>query len=146
MQLRALHGAWDMAGTSLPRRLFRNVRLMVPVCIALICSCFAAAAVLNMRLERMHALAQAAYFEQARAADLASVAGAALDRFAAAGVAFAHDPGARIGDPAIRNIAIFRGTALIAAARPGSALPAPPAFAAPRGLFRFGPEAGFGVA
>ena len=59
----------------------RNVRLTVPVCLILICSCLALAALLQMRLDRVHALDQAALFEQARARDLAAVAGASLDRF-----------------------------------------------------------------
>ena len=50
---------------------------MVPLCIALICGSFAAAAMLSLRLDRVHALSQAAYFEQTRAADLAAVAEAA---------------------------------------------------------------------
>ena len=53
----------------LARRLARDARFTVPVCIILICGCFAAAALLQMRLDRSHALAQAATFERARAAD-----------------------------------------------------------------------------
>src|SRR4051812_35303533 len=107
-QLRALTGSWDVAGWLRPRRLLRNNRLMVPVCIALICGSFAAAAILSMRLDRAHAINQAAQFEQVRATDLAEIAGAALDRFAQAGLGFARNPEAQVGDPAIRNIAVFQ--------------------------------------
>src|ERR1700744_2285260 len=107
-QMRALLGPWEMAGLNLPRRVLRNTRLVVPVSIALICGCFAAAAVLAMRLDHSHALDQATHFEQARPPDLAGGGGAALNRFAATGLAFARNPGARAADPAIRNIAIFR--------------------------------------
>ena len=128
-QLGALRGSWALAGA--PRRLIRNTRLTVPICIVLIFGALAAAAILNMRLDRAHALAQARIFEQQRATDLAAMAGASLDRLAAAGIAFARDPGARPADPIIRNIAVFRGGALIRAAQPQSALPPAPVFAGP---------------
>src|SRR4051794_17861074 len=112
-QLRALTGSWDFAGRLRPRRLLRDNRLMVPVCIALICGSFAAAAILSMRLDRAHAINQAGYFEQARAADLAATASATLDRLAQAGFDFARNPDARASDPAIRNIAIFEQGALV---------------------------------
>src|SRR6185312_4256301 len=68
--------------------------------------CFAAAAALQMRLDRVHALNQASYFEARRARDIASVTGAALDRMANLGRAFAD--GGEITTPdAVRNIAVF---------------------------------------
>jgi len=141
-QLRALLGPWEIAGVALPRRVFRNTRLMVPLCIALICGSFAAAAVLSLRLDRAHALRQTASFEETRAADLAAVAEAALNRFAGAGLSFARNPETRLGDPAIRNIAIFRGGRLESALKPLSAVPSPPVLKGPRAIFSFGPEAG----
>ena len=141
-QSRALLGPWEIAGLALPRRVFRNARLMVPLCIALICGSFAAAAVLSLRLDRAHALNQAAYFEAARAADLAAVAGAALDRLSAAGLAFARNPETRLADPAIRNIAVFRDGRLASALKPLTALPPQPAFKGTRSIFHFGPETG----
>ena len=140
--MRALLGPWEIAGVALPRRVFRNARLMVPLCIALICGSFAAAAVLSLRLDRAHALDQASYFEEGRAADLAAVTAAALDRLSSAGVAFAHDPETRSGDPAIRNIAVFRYGRLEAALKPLSAVPSKPVLKGPRTIFTFGPEAG----
>jgi len=68
-QLRALRGPWESVDFALPRRVLRNSRLMVPLCIALICGSFAAAAVLSLRLDRAHALNQATYFEETRAGE-----------------------------------------------------------------------------
>jgi signal transduction histidine kinase len=118
---------------------------MVPISIALICGSFAAAALLSMRLDRAHAMDQAAYFEQQRAADLAAIAGASLDRLADAGLHFARNPGAGLNDPAIRNIAVFQGGAPRAVLKTQSALPPQPDFAGPRSVFRFGPQAGLAL-
>ncbi|HXS05619.1 MAG TPA: HAMP domain-containing sensor histidine kinase [Rhizomicrobium sp.] len=141
-QLRALLGPWEIAGLPLPRHVFRNVRLMVPLCIALICGSFAAAAVLSLRLDRAHAVNQATYFEGERAGDLADIVGAALDRLANDGLTFARNPETRPADPALRNIAIFRAGQLTSALKPLSALPPAPTFKGPRTLFAFGPEIG----
>ena len=98
---------------SFVRRFGRDVRFTVPICIILICSSFAATALLEMRLDRSHALAQAARFEQARAFDLARATGAALDRYARMGAVFAASPeqfrGADLSraEPAIRDIAVW---------------------------------------
>ena len=144
-QLRALTGSWDVAGWLRPRRVLRNTRLMVPICIALICGSFAAAAILSMRLDRAHALNQAGQFEQVRAADLAEITGASLDRIAQAGLGFARNPDARASDPAIRNIAIFRNGVQTAALKPLSALPPQPVLSGDRTVFNFGPETGLAM-
>jgi len=141
-QLRALTGTWDVAGRFTARRLLRNTRLMVPLCIVLICGSFAAAAILSMRLDRAHAINQARYFEQARAADLAEITGTTLDRLAATGLGFARNPDMRLGDPAIRNIAVFQNGVMTSALKPWSALPPAPAFHGDRTVFSFGPETG----
>jgi signal transduction histidine kinase len=97
----------------LVRRVSRDIRFTVPLCIVLICGSFAATALLEMRLDRGHALAQAAQFEQARAADLARATGATLDRYARMGAVFAAGPEQyRAADlakaePAIRDIAVW---------------------------------------
>ncbi|HEY4275006.1 MAG TPA: HAMP domain-containing sensor histidine kinase [Rhizomicrobium sp.] len=143
--LGALKGPWELAGRTLPRRVLRNVRLMVPISIALICGSFAAVALLSMRLDRVHAMDQAAHSEQQRAADLAVVAGASLDRLAAAGLGFAHNPGTQAADPAIRNIAVFQGGAPRAVLNAQSALPPQPNVTGSRNLFRFGPQAGLAL-
>ena len=88
---------WDGAFAAvlqrpLARRITRDTRLAVPVCIVLICGCFAAAALLQMRLDRSHALAQAAVFEQERAGVIARVTGQTLDRYARLGSVFAASP------------------------------------------------------
>ena len=144
-QMRALTGSWGVAGWALPRRVLRKTRLMVPICIALICGSFAAAAILSMRMDRAHALNQAGHYEQLRAADLAALSGAALDRLAAAGLGFARNPDAHASDPAIRNIAVFENGAVIAALKPQSAVPPQPAFRGDRTVFTFGPETGLAV-
>jgi len=95
------------------RRLGSDIRLTVPLCIVLICGSFATTALLAMRLDKSHALAQAQAFAQARAADLASAAGTTLDRYARMGAVFAAGPEQfRAADlsraePAIRDIAVW---------------------------------------
>ncbi len=105
------------AQTSIPFAAFArasrwNIRLTVVACVVLICGAFAAAAVLQMRADRSHALAQAEIFESARAAGLAATAGASLDRIAALGRAFAD--GKQVDDAAngIVNIAVFDASGL----------------------------------
>jgi signal transduction histidine kinase len=99
---------WPMA-----RRFGRDIRFTVPLCIILICGSFAATALLQMRLDKSHALAQAARFEQARAADLADATAATLNRYARMGAVFAAGPAeyrsADLGraEPAIRDIAVW---------------------------------------
>src|SRR6201996_9779929 len=73
----AAAGRWPFV-----RRFGRDVRFTVPLCIILICGSFAATALLEMRLDKSHALAQARHFEQVRAADLARTTGAMLDHYA----------------------------------------------------------------
>jgi signal transduction histidine kinase len=68
----------------------RNIRLTVLLCVALICGTFAAAAALQMHNDRVHALAQAQFYETRRASDIAAVAGAALDRIEAGARSFAE--------------------------------------------------------
>jgi signal transduction histidine kinase len=95
------------------RRVLRERRYTVPICIVLICGCFAAAALLQMRLDRSHALAQAATFESERAAAIASATGQTLDRYARLGAVFAASPQQyRSADlagaePAIRDIVVW---------------------------------------
>jgi len=95
------------------RRLVRDGRYTIPICIILICGCFAAAALLQMRLDRSHALAQAATFEQERTLALAHATGQALDRYARLGAVFAASPeqfrSADLGraEPAIHDILVW---------------------------------------
>ncbi|MCP5412033.1 MAG: HAMP domain-containing histidine kinase [Alphaproteobacteria bacterium] len=122
------------------RRMMRDARLTVPVCIILICGSFAAAALIQMRLERSHALAQASAFEQDHANGLAHAAASALDRYARLGRLYADTlyPALARAEPAIANIALFdaRGQT-IATLKPG-AVTAPPAFKGERHLFAWG--------
>lgn len=92
----------------------RNIRVTVVLTIVLICGSFAAAAALQMRLDRTHALNQAAYFEARRAGDIAAVIATSLDRIERLGRVFA-DGELGSGVPAgLRNIAVFApdGTAI----------------------------------
>lgn len=128
------------------RLLARDSRLIVPVCIVLICGSLAAAAMLQMRLDRAHALAQAATFERARAAAIAAETGRALTRYARLGQVFAAAPqqyrSADLGraEPAIRDIAVFDADGrLLTRLNPTEATPpAVPVFQGARTLFRGG--------
>ncbi len=129
--------------SSLTRLASRNIRLTVIVTVVLICGSFAAAAALQMRNDRTHALAQARVFEAQRAGDIAAIAAADFDRMAALGHSFAD--GKQIDGAAngIKNITVFdrSGLALAtlnsadAAAVPQAALAAgAPAIIAPSTL------------
>jgi signal transduction histidine kinase len=117
----------------------RDIRFTVPICIILICGCFAAAALLQMRLDRSRALAQATVFERARAGDIARAAGQSLDRYARLGAVFAASPQqyrsadlAR-AEPAIRDIAVWGADGVQRARFDATAAPLPaPVFAGPR--------------
>lgn len=137
----ALTGALAARGGAMIwRRLMRDARLTVPVCIILIFGSFAAAAVIQMRLERAQALAEATRYQQLHTADLARAAGLALDRYARLGRLYADTlhPALARAEPSIRNIALFdaNGTA-IATLRPGT-VAKPPAFTGERRLFSWG--------
>ncbi len=129
-----------VAGTA--RWMTRHLRLTVPILIVLICGSFAAAALLQIRQSRAQTVAEAALFESRRAADLAAVSGAALDRFAEAGELYAGDPAAPLTLPGLINIAVYDSSgANTATLHPDSAMPLPPQRLARRAVFRFGPEA-----
>jgi signal transduction histidine kinase len=116
----------------------RNIRLTVLVCIALICGCFAAAAVLQMRADRAHALAQAQVFETQRAGDLAAAVAGALDRIAAVGAAYADGHGVDGTADGVRNITVYDDTGLaLSTSKGGHAVALPPdaILASGRGLY-----------
>jgi hypothetical protein len=127
------------------RRVLRDGRITVPVCIVLICGCFAAAALLQMRLHRSQALAQSATFEQERADTAARATGQALDRYARLGAVFAQSPAqyrsADLGhaEPAIRDILVWDATGKLRAQwrATGPSFPRP-AFAGARSGFSGG--------
>ena len=88
----------------------RNIRVTVLVCIVLICGSFAAAAGLQMRLDRAHALSQATIFEQRQVGDTALQLGSALDRMHSIAMLFAESKWsdeAAGAAPEITNIAVF---------------------------------------
>src|ERR1700742_3588312 len=78
---------WPFVG-----RFGRDIRVTVTVCTIVICGSFSATALLQMRLDRSHALSQAQQFEPQRAADLADAAAATLNRYARMGMLFAAGP------------------------------------------------------
>lgn len=97
------------------RRVTRNVRVTVVLSVVLICGSFAAAAALQMRNDRAHALTAAAGFDDRRAGEIALDMGATLNRYAAVGAAFANtattpETAAALsesGGTALRNIAVL---------------------------------------
>jgi len=105
----ALSHAAILSPFDIARAASRNIRLTVVASVVLICGSFAAAAALQMKNDRTHALAQADTFEARRAGDVAAAAETNLDRIAALGRAFAG--GKDIREAAhlsgIRNITVF---------------------------------------
>ncbi|MGA9796235.1 MAG: HAMP domain-containing sensor histidine kinase [Rhizomicrobium sp.] len=93
----------------------RNVRFTVVLSLVLICGSFAGAAVVHMRLDRMHALDQAAMFTGRRAGEIASDLSTTFNRYQALGAAFANasesaETGAALseaGGSALANIAVL---------------------------------------
>jgi signal transduction histidine kinase len=130
------------------RRLSRDIRVTVPLCIVLICGSFAAATILQMRLDRAHALGQAAQFERSRSRDIALASGQSLDRFARLGRIYADNPqqyrSAELGraEPDIRDIAVFGadGQLISRLQAQDGAPPATPSFTGARHLFSGGLE------
>jgi signal transduction histidine kinase len=105
---------WPLAMGGPVRFASRHVRATVVIALVLICGSFAAAAALQMRFARIHALAEAQYFETRRAREIAQVADASLARMQRTGRAFADGTLSRVPDDEVRNIAVYAsdGTAL----------------------------------
>ncbi|HEY5347968.1 MAG TPA: HAMP domain-containing sensor histidine kinase, partial [Rhizomicrobium sp.] len=126
-QGQAMAGPFGAVGGIFSRRgSARHIPLTVLVCIVLLCSSFAAVTILQMRLDRSHALAQAQYFEKRRAADLAALAASGLDRLAQLGRDYADDPQPGSAAPGIRNIAVFDSGGASVAVLKGDAADIPP--------------------
>jgi len=117
-QTKAAFGLFDSVGHGTTRRLgalLGNVRVVVIASVVLICGSFASAAIIQMRLDREQALAQAATFDIQRARSLAAELSSALDRFAAIGQGFAEASLdaesaaalAEAGGAAMRNVAVL---------------------------------------
>src|SRR6202522_3437089 len=91
-QSKAAFGLFGAASQSATRRLgasLGNVRLIVVLSLILISGSFASAAIIQMRLDREHALAQAGAFDIRRANSMAADLASSLDRYAAIGRGFA---------------------------------------------------------
>jgi signal transduction histidine kinase len=97
------------------RRVAGNIRITVALSVILICGSFAAAAFIQMRNDRAHALAEAASFDDERAQELALDLGGELNRYAAIGAAFTNATNSaetsaalsEAGGTALRNIAVL---------------------------------------
>ena len=95
----------------------RNVRWTILISIVLIFGSFVSAAVIQMRLDRIHALDQATVMEARRAQELAADYAATLDRYAALGAAFTNaipnvETSAALseaGGPELENVAVLDG-------------------------------------
>jgi signal transduction histidine kinase len=107
-----------LEGASATRRLrpsLGNVRVVVALSLILISGSFASAAIIQMRLDREHALSQAAAFDVRRANSLAVELASSLNSYAAIGRGFASssldaESAAALseaGGPAMRNIAVL---------------------------------------
>jgi signal transduction histidine kinase len=134
MALGVLSRPLDLAVGGTARWMTRHLRLAVPLVIFLICGSFAAAALLNMRLERSHDLEAAARYEQRRAVSLAAVAGEALDRFAETGIAYSQNPLLQTQPKGLSNIIVTDADGNRMQMRPG---PVPP-HGKTRGVTAFG--------
>jgi signal transduction histidine kinase len=93
----------------------RHIRIVVVISLLLIAGSFASAGAIQMRLDRMHAMTQAAAFGDRRAQEIATDLSSILDRYQALGTAFADAaPSAETsaalseaGGRGIRNIAVL---------------------------------------
>jgi signal transduction histidine kinase len=117
-EIRAAVGtARSLSGTLLwpVRRVAGNIRITVALSVILICGSFAAAAFIQMRDDRVHALSEAANFDDERAQELATDLGSELNRYAAIGAAFTNATNSaetsaalsEAGGTALRNIAVL---------------------------------------
>ncbi|HJW41632.1 MAG TPA: HAMP domain-containing sensor histidine kinase [Rhizomicrobium sp.] len=104
----------------------RAIRMTVLLCVVLICGSFAGAALLQMRNDRIHALAQARVFETDRAAGAAAAIGASFDRMAALGRDFADGKTVDGAANGITNITVYDASGLVLATQDSFASRAPP--------------------
>src|SRR5262245_58117516 len=137
MALGVLSRPIELAVRGTARWMTRNLRLAVPLVIFLVCGSFAAAALLDMRLERSRDLDAAARYEQRRAVSLAAVTGEALDRFAEAGLAYAQNPLLEMQPRGLVNIIVTDADGTRMQMSPG---PVPP-HGKSRGVAAFGDHA-----
>jgi signal transduction histidine kinase len=119
-QSRTFSGQADAPARPVPRSAragTRHIRVVVILSLLLIAGSFASAGAIQMRLDRMHAMTQAAAFGDRRAQEIATDLSAMLDRYEALGTAFANAaPSAETsaalseaGGRALRNIAVLDG-------------------------------------
>ncbi|HWA30740.1 MAG TPA: HAMP domain-containing sensor histidine kinase [Rhizomicrobium sp.] len=115
-QAQAAHGRVKARATpGVLGKLTRNVRAIAVLSVILIAGSFAAAAAIQMRLDRSRALDQAAYLESRRAAEIATDFAGILDRYVALGGAFANSTGtaetsaalSEVGGKGLLNIAVL---------------------------------------
>ena len=95
----------------------RHIRIVVVISLLLIAGSFASAGAIQMRLDRLHAMTQAAAFGDRRAQEIATDLSSILERYQALGTAFANAaPSAETsaalsetGGRGLRNIAVLDG-------------------------------------
>jgi signal transduction histidine kinase len=141
MALGVLSRPIDLAVGGTARWMTRHLRLAVPLVIFLICGSFAAAALLNMRLDRSHDLEAASRYEQRRAVSLAAVTGEALDRFAEAGLAYAENPLLGARPKGLINIIVTDADGARMQLKPGPVSPLVPPQSKTRNVAAFGNQA-----
>jgi signal transduction histidine kinase len=117
-EAKATSGLLDAVSLATPRRLggfLGHVRVIVIGSLVLISGSFASAALIQMRLDREHALSQAAAFEQQRAQTLSTEIVSLLGRYEAIGRGFADTALdaessaalAEAGGKGLRNVAVL---------------------------------------
>jgi signal transduction histidine kinase len=126
----------DGAAALLKARRLRDARFAIPLCVLLICGSFAAAAAIQMRQDRVHALGQAAAAQAGRSTGIALGIGRTFARYSRMALVFADSPqlfrSAELGraEPAIRDIAIYDASGTLTAHLQAiAAAPALPRFA-----------------
>jgi signal transduction histidine kinase len=137
---RTFTGQADALARSVPKSAragTRHIRIVVTISLLLIAGSFASAGAIQMRLDRMHAMTQAAAFGDRRAQEIATDLSSILDRYEALGTAFANAaPSAETsaalseaGGRGLRNIAVLDDTGQLQFEMTGSPeglLPLPP--------------------
>ena len=119
-QSRAATGPVDALAAPVPKSAragTRHIRIVVTISLLLIAGSFASAGAIQMRLDRLHAMTQAAAFGDRRAQEIATDLSSILERYQALGTAFANAaPSAETsaalsetGGRGLRNIAVLDG-------------------------------------
>src|SRR5579871_1232501 len=127
-------GAFSRARPSIAsfaRAVLLDRRLAIFLCLIAIGGSFAAASALQMRIDRAHALAQAAQYEKRRANDLATFATLSLDRIESAANALLQGETPLL-PPGVHTLALYDGEGIrLGALGDGTSIEAPPSLLSP---------------